>query len=145
MGLFKEPDVFDSIKIHDIVIMHIAGKPGCYCRVEDIVFDKDDHCGLWWSVTFTALVFPAVKFTWSLDDNHIRFSPFSMGGVPHQLELVVPDKEVMPGTTVVIEPVVTKPTACNGIDVTRPCSRPKVVPLKPEFEKYCGYSDEEKV
>jgi hypothetical protein len=72
--------------IHDLVLVHIDNKPSFYARIEEIVPDMKPG---WWQVKLLALAFPLQVFTWILDSSQIDGAPYTMGGTPVRLELVI--------------------------------------------------------
>ncbi len=72
--------------IHDLVLIHVDGKPGFYARVEEILPDVKQG---WWQVKLLVLTFPMQVFTWILDDSQIEGADFTMGGTPLRLEPVI--------------------------------------------------------
>jgi hypothetical protein len=138
-------DTSNSITEHDVVLIHVNGKPTIFARIESIEADKADETGVWWKVSFTGLSIPLQKWSWVLDSNHICEAEFSMGGSAHQIEIIAPDKPIIPQAALKAvetkeEPVVT--VSILGETVKVGVKRPKVVPLKPEFAKHCpGYEE----
>jgi hypothetical protein len=76
-----------STEVHDLVLIHIEGKPAVFARIEAI--DPDVKPG-WWRVRLLILTVPLQTIVWILEREQIDGKPFTMGGTPIQLEKVVP-------------------------------------------------------
>lgn len=72
--------------INDLVLVHIDGKPAFFARIERI--EPDVRAG-WWQVTLLVLTTPLQIYKWILEESQINGEPFTMGGVPVNLEKVV--------------------------------------------------------
>jgi len=71
--------------VHELVLVHIDGKPAFYARIEKVAPDvKVD----WWRVTLLILTIPRQVYTWILQQGQIDGEPFTMGGTPIFLEKV---------------------------------------------------------
>lgn len=77
--------------IHNLVLVHVDGKPGFYARIEEIAPDVKPG---WWQVKLLVLTFPLQVFTWILDDFQIEGADFTMGGTPLRLEQVISPVEL---------------------------------------------------
>ncbi len=73
--------------IHDLVLIHVSGKPSTYARVEAI--DPDIKRG-WLRLRLLILTVPLQVVTWILEPEQIDGKPFTMGGTPVRLERVIP-------------------------------------------------------
>jgi hypothetical protein len=61
----------------DIVLIYYKGQPTMYARIEAIVPDiKKD----WYNITLLILTIPQQAITWTLREEYINGSPFTMGG-----------------------------------------------------------------
>lgn len=76
--------------INDIVLIHVDNKPGFYARIEDVTADVKPG---WWQVRLLVLTFPLQVFSWILDEFQLEGAPFTMGGTPIRMELVVSPME----------------------------------------------------
>jgi hypothetical protein len=83
----------EAIVPNDIVLVHIDNKPAFFARVERI---DPDYKRNWWRVKLFILALPMQVVTWIIDDDQIRGADFTMGGVPVQIEKVVPPAEAQP-------------------------------------------------
>ena len=70
----------------EVFLAHIEEKPAFFARIENI--ESDIKKG-WWRVTFVILTIPLTTTTWIIDDDQIRGTDFTMGGIPVRLERVV--------------------------------------------------------
>jgi len=77
--------------IHDLVLIHVDGKPGFYARIDEILPDVKPG---WWQVKLLVLTFPLQVFTWILDDFQIEGADFTMGGTPLRIEPLVSPVEL---------------------------------------------------
>lgn len=71
--------------INDIVLVHIDGNPGFYARIEQVSPDRKPG---WWQVKLLVLTLPLQVYTWTLEEEQINGTPFTMGGTPIRLEKV---------------------------------------------------------
>ncbi len=68
--------------IGDLLVVHIDDKPSVYARLDLIEPDvKKD----WWRVHLLLLTFPPQKVVWTLREEYINGTPFTMQGTPMQL------------------------------------------------------------
>lgn len=111
--------------INDLVLVHIDNKPGFYARIEGIVPDMKPG---WWQVKLLALAFPLQVFTWILDSSQIDGSPYTMGGTPVRLELVVSpvERPEDPATTAAGQVVPETTVKKRGAKVVSLADRKKV-------------------
>jgi hypothetical protein len=79
--------MFEILQEADIVHILREGKnDGVLYQIKEIKPDKNDECGQWWSIKFQVINIPVV-FTWTLDQNQIAQSGFTMNGV--QLQVIL--------------------------------------------------------
>ena len=78
-----------------MVAISIDGKPSVYGRIEGYEADRRPR---WYQVGILLLTFPPQNLTWILREEQIDGEPFTMDGVPVEIQTV-------PGR----EPAVTKP------------------------------------
>lgn len=71
--------------INDIVLVHIDNSPGFYARIEQVNPDRKPG---WWQVQLLVLTLPLQVYTWTLEEEQINGTPFTMGGTPIRLEKV---------------------------------------------------------
>ncbi|QEM66990.1 hypothetical protein FO488_01660 [Geobacter sp. FeAm09] len=74
------------VTTHDIVLIHVDGKPGFYARIEELTPDVKPG---WWQVRLMVFTFPLQMFTWILDEFQLDGADFTMGGTPIRMEQVV--------------------------------------------------------
>ena len=112
--------------IGDLVLVHVDERPGFFARIEDI--SPDVKSG-WWQVKLLVLTMPLQVYTWTLDSSQVEGAPFTMGGTPIQLELVVSPVERL-----------TSATAAVSADRVEPQSPP----AEPERGKIVSLADRKK-
>lgn len=72
--------------LNDLVLVHVDNRPGFFARIDDITPDTKPG---WWQVRLLVLTIPLQVYTWILDESQIAGAPFTMGGTPMMLEMVV--------------------------------------------------------
>jgi hypothetical protein len=72
--------------LNDLVLVHVDNRPGFFARIDDITPDVKPG---WWQVRLLVLTIPLQVYTWILDESQIAGAPFTMGGTPMMLEMVV--------------------------------------------------------
>lgn len=73
-----------QIAISDVVIIFQGHIPVKFVHVVNI--EPDAKKG-WWKVTFMDVGMPAMMWTWLLDNDQIEGQEFTMGGIPHRVQL----------------------------------------------------------
>lgn len=73
-------------QVHDLVLIHVDGKPVVYARIEAL--EPDVKPG-WLRVRLLVLTVPFQCVTWILQPEQVDGTPFTMGGTPMRLERVV--------------------------------------------------------
>ena len=88
--------VSKPIKKHEVVLIYVEKEPSFFARVEKIQPDLKKG---WWRVTFLVLNIPLTNIHWTIDDEQLRGSDFTMGGVRVRIERVEsagPDNDMKP-------------------------------------------------
>lgn len=78
---------FEVLKEGDVVKVFISDEYSGYYILKKIEFDKEDECGLWWSVTLKCINWFDSTITWKIDDNHLHQEPFYLDG--NKLQIVL--------------------------------------------------------
>ena len=78
---------YEVLKEGDVVKIFIKDIDSGFYILEKIEFDKEDECGLWWSVTLGCINISHLAVTWKIDDNHLHQEPFYMQGDKCQIVL----------------------------------------------------------
>lgn len=81
-------------QVHDLLLIHIDGKPAVYARIE--AMEPDVKPG-WLRVRLLVLTVPLQVVTWILQPEQIDGLPFTMGGMPMRLERILPPAIEPPG------------------------------------------------
>lgn len=114
------------VQIHDVALVYVENKPSYYIRIENMIADPMQPDG--WKIDFSVLGAKIIKVTWLLRECWLKGDEFEFNKIPHRLEIIVPDIPI--GFIDGVEPEAKKKIVGR-----------KVIPLKPEFEKYCYYED----
>ncbi len=69
----------------EVILIYMHEKPVFFARIESV---KPDVKKNWWKMTFTILTLPLQSMTWTLDNDQMRGSSYTMGGNPMRIERV---------------------------------------------------------
>lgn len=81
----------------DLVLVHMAGQPAFFARIEAINADVKPH---WFQVKMLVLQIPLVVITWILREPYINGEEFTMSGRPIKMVKVVTPEEDVAQTSV---------------------------------------------